>query len=96
MTDNYAFSKTLVWEQQRNEMLGMFNDDILPIIGHMKMDEVEPMVLLKVIRIFEDRGAMERADKARRRCGEVFSYAIVTGRAKFNPSRDLGKVRTSP
>lgn len=60
----------------------------------MKMDEVEPMVLLKVIRLFEDRGAMERADKARRRCGEVFSYAIVTGRAKFNPSRDLaGAIR---
>jgi integrase len=32
---------------------------------------------------------MERADKARRRCGEVFSYAIITGRAKYNPSRDL-------
>jgi hypothetical protein len=42
-----------------------------------------------VIRIFEDRGAMERADKARRRCGEVFSYAIITGRAKYNPARDL-------
>lgn len=53
------------------------------------MEEVEPMVLLKVIRLFEERGAMERADKARRRCGEVFRYAIVTGRAKYNPAPDL-------
>lgn len=82
--------KSKVWSKgYADEMMSMFTDDILPIIGHLKMDDVEPMVLLKVIRIFEDRGAMERADKARRRCGEVFSYAIVTGRARFNPSRDL-------
>ena len=82
--------KSKVWSKgYADEMMSMFTDDILPVIGHMKMEEVEPMVLLKVIRLFEDRGAMERADKARRRCGEVFSYAIVTGRAKYNPSRDL-------
>ncbi|SBW48791.1 phage integrase family site-specific recombinase [Klebsiella pneumoniae] len=82
--------KSKVWSKgYADEMMSMFTDDILPIIGHLKMDDVEPMVLLKVIRLFEDRGAMERADKARRRCGEVFSYAIVTGRAKYNPSRDL-------
>ncbi|EIX9027265.1 tyrosine-type recombinase/integrase [Klebsiella aerogenes] len=83
-------NKSKVWSKgYADEMMSMFTDDILPIIGHLKMDDVEPMVLLKVIRLFEDRGAMERADKARRRCGEVFSYAIVTGRARFNPSRDL-------
>lgn len=82
--------KAKVWSKgYADEMWSMFNDDILPMIGHMKMEEVEPMVLLKVIRLFEDRGAMERADKARRRCGEVFSYAIITGRARYNPSRDL-------
>lgn len=82
--------KSKVWSKgYADEMMSMFTDDILPIIGHLKMDDVEPMVLLKVIRLFEDRGAMERADKARRRCGEVFSYAIVTGRARYNPSRDL-------
>ncbi|MFJ1363565.1 tyrosine-type recombinase/integrase [Klebsiella aerogenes] len=82
--------KSKVWSKgYADEMMSMFTDDILPIIGHLKMDDIEPMVLLKVIRLFEDRGAMERADKARRRCGEVFSYAIVTGRARFNPSRDL-------
>ncbi|EBV8759503.1 DUF4102 domain-containing protein, partial [Salmonella enterica subsp. enterica serovar Adelaide] len=82
--------KSKVWSKgYADEMMSMFTDDILPIIGHLRMEEVEPMTLLKVIRLFEDRGAMERADKARRRCGEVFSYAIVTGRAKYNPSPDL-------
>jgi len=82
--------KSKVWSKgYADEMMSMFTDDILPVIGHLRMDDVEPMTLLKVIRLFEDRGAMERADKARRRCGEVFSYAIITGRAKYNPSRDL-------
>jgi integrase len=82
--------KSKVWSKgYSDEMLRMFEEDILPLIGHLKMEEVEPMVLLKVIRLYEDRGAMERADKARRRCGEVFSYAIVTGRAKYNPAPDL-------
>lgn len=71
------------------ELKCMFTDDILPSIGHMRMDEIEPLVLLRVIRRFEDRGAMERATKARRRCGEVFRYAVITGRAKYNPAPDL-------
>lgn len=82
--------KSKVWSKgYADEMMNMFTGDILPLIGHLRMEEVEPMMLLKVIRLFEDRGAMERADKARRRCGEVFSYAIVTGRAKYNPAPDL-------
>jgi len=82
--------KRSVWsEQYGDEIERMFEGDILPLIGHMRPEEIEPMVMLKVIRLFEGRGAMERANKARRRCGEVFRYAIVTGRAKYNPAPDL-------
>jgi len=73
----------------RDEMLKMFQDDILPMIGHLKITDVEPMMVLGVVRRFEERGAMERADKARRRCGEVFRYAVATGRVKYNPAPDL-------
>lgn len=82
--------KKQVWsEVYSTELSRMFKDDILPLIGGMEINEIEPMQILKVIRRFEDRGAMERANKARRRCGEVFRYAIVTGRAKYNPAPDL-------
>ncbi|WP_410315387.1 phage integrase central domain-containing protein, partial [Klebsiella pneumoniae] len=50
----------------------MFRDDILPMIGYLEIQDIEPMQILEVIRRFEERGAMERANKARRRCGEVF------------------------
>ncbi|HBN5581148.1 TPA: tyrosine-type recombinase/integrase [Citrobacter freundii] len=82
--------KKQVWsEVYSTELSRMFKDDILPLIGAMEINEIEPMQILEVIRRFEDRGAMERANKARRRCGEVFRYAIVTGRAKYNPAPDL-------
>ncbi|MFU1816599.1 tyrosine-type recombinase/integrase [Citrobacter portucalensis] len=82
--------KKQVWsEVYSTELSRMFQDDILPLIGGMEIHEIEPMQILEVIRRFEDRGAMERANKARRRCGEVFRYAIVTGRAKYNPTPDL-------
>ena len=82
--------KKQVWsEVYSTELSRMFQDDILPLIGGMEINEIEPMQILEVIRRFEGRGAMERANKARRRCGEVFRYAIVTGRAKYNPAPDL-------
>lgn len=67
----------------------MFSNDIPPLIGHLSRDEIEPLVLLKVICNFENCGLMERASKARHRCDEVFRYAIVTGSAKYNPALDL-------
>lgn len=71
------------------ELRKMFESDILPYLGKMQIDEIEPMALLEVLRRFEERGALERASKARRRCGEVFRYAVVTGRCKYNPAPDL-------
>ncbi|TGD96016.1 integrase [Salmonella enterica subsp. enterica serovar Poona] len=82
--------KKQVWsEVYSTELSRMFQDDIMPLIGGMDINEIEPMQILEVIRRFEDRGAMERAIKARRRCGEVLRYAIVAGRAKYNPAPDL-------
>ncbi len=82
--------KKQVWSVgYADELSRMFQDDILPMIGSVEIQDIEPMQILAVIRRFEERGAMERANKARRRCGEVFRYAIVTGRAKYNPAPDL-------
>ena len=82
--------KLVTWSKgYAAELLRMFEDDILPMIGSIDIKEIDAMTLLGVIRLFEDRGAMERANKARRRCGEVIGYAIITCRAKHNPAPDL-------
>lgn len=85
----FEYKKETWSDRYRRELKSMFTSDILPILGDYKMDDIAPTILLRVIRRFEERGAMERASKARRRCGEVFRYAIITGRAKYNPAPDL-------
>ncbi|HGJ5883243.1 tyrosine-type recombinase/integrase [Arsenophonus sp.] len=85
----FAFKHEVWSEKYRKEIKSMFESDILPLIGDRVISEIEPMELVNIIRLFENRGAMERASKARRRCCEVFRYAIVTGRAKYNPAPDL-------
>lgn len=67
----------------------LFERNVFPVLGKRNIAQIEPLELLELLRKIEERGANELATKIRRRTGEVFSYAIVTGRAKYNPSRDL-------
>jgi hypothetical protein len=50
---------------------------------------VTPSSLLSVIRRIEERGALETAHRALSNCGQVFRYAIATGRAERDSSQDL-------
>jgi integrase len=45
--------------------------------------------LLAVLRKIESRGANETAHRVLQVCGRVFRFAVATGRAERDPSRDL-------
>lgn len=70
-------------------ILTRFEKDIFPWIGGRPVSEVIAPELLRVLRRIEDRGAIETAHRALQNCGQVFRYAIVTGRADRNPASDL-------
>ncbi|KHT12534.1 tyrosine-type recombinase/integrase [Pectobacterium carotovorum] len=72
-----------------SDILEAFNKDVFPFIGQRPVADIKPLELLSVLKKMEDRGATEKAKKVRQRCGEVFRYAIVTGRAEYNPAPDL-------
>lgn len=72
-----------------SDILEAFNKDVFPYIGKKPIAEIKPLELLNVLRRIEGRGATEKAKKVRQRCGEVFRYAIVTGRAEYNSAPDL-------
>jgi len=76
-------------EGYASDIIEAFNKDIFPYIGQHPVNEIKPLVLLNVLRRMESRGATEKAKKVRQRCSEVFRYAIVTGRAEYNPAADL-------
>jgi len=51
--------------------------------------DVTARELLDVLRRIEARGALETAHRALGNCGQIFRYAISTGRAERDPSGDL-------
>ncbi|MFT4273625.1 MAG: tyrosine-type recombinase/integrase [Pantoea sp.] len=73
----------------REEILSTFEKDIFPFIGMKPIADIKPLELLETLKRMEKRGALEKMRKVRQRCGEVFRYAIITGRAEYNPAPDL-------
>jgi integrase len=66
-----------------------FNDLINPYIGSRPIMEISAPELLTVFRRLETRGKHETAHRTKQRCGQVFRYAIATGRAERDPTADL-------
>lgn len=63
--------------------------DIFPWIGSEPVGEITAPKLLTTMRRIEHRGAVETAHRALQNCGQVFRYAVATGRADRDPSGDL-------
>lgn len=82
------YSSTWV-KSHADKIMQRFVRDIFPWIGTKPISEVTPPVLLSVIRRIEERGALETAHRALSNCGQVFRYAIATGRAERDSSQDL-------
>ncbi len=70
-------------------LLERLKKDIFPWIGKRPIAEITAQELLSVIRRIEKRGAIESAHRALQNCGQVFRYAIATGRCERNIVPDL-------
>jgi integrase len=72
-----------------DRILKRFERDIFPWIGDRPIADITAQEVLAVIRRIEGRGAVETAHRALSNCGQVFRYAVATGRADRDPSGDL-------
>jgi len=63
--------------------------DVFPWLGARAIAGINAPELLTTLRRIEDRGAVETAHRALQNCGQVFRYAIATGRAERDPTGDL-------
>ena len=69
--------------------------DVFPALGDRPINQIKPPELLSVIRAIEKRGALDISHRALQTCGQIFRYAIATGRAEYNPSSELrGALKT--
>lgn len=78
------------WAQSHSKtVLRRLERDIFPWLGSRPIAEITAPELLAVIRKVEGRGALETAHRELNICGQVFRYAVATGRAERDPSGDL-------
>jgi len=64
-------------------------NNIYPWLGDRPIAEITAPELLATLRRMESRGIHHTALKVKQYCGQVFRYAIITGRAERDPSADL-------
>ena len=72
-----------------DRILRRLEKDLLPWLGKRPIAEIKAPELLAVLRRIESRGALETTHRAMQNCGQVFRYAVATGRAERDPTGDL-------
>lgn len=78
------------WSQTHSSrILLRLEKDVFPWIGNRPIGEITAPELLTVLRRIENRGAVETAHRIHQSCGQIFRYAVATGRAERDPSADL-------
>jgi integrase len=81
--------KAAVSEGHAARTLIRLEQDVFPWVGATPIAEVTAPQLLASLRRIEARGAIETTHRAMQACGQVFRYAVATGRAERNPAADL-------
>lgn len=62
---------------------------VYPWLGGKPIADITAPDLLALARRIESKGAIETAHRALQNCGQVFRYAVATGRAERDPTGDL-------
>lgn len=76
-------------DSHAQKIIRRFELYIFPWLRSRPIAEITPPELLAVLRKVESKGVLETAHRAQQNCGQVFRYAIATGRAERDPSADL-------
>jgi integrase len=78
-----------------NTMLARLERHILPQLGQRPIADITAPEVLAMLRVSENKGTLETARRLMQICGQIFMYAIATGRAERNPVPDLrGALKT--
>jgi len=76
-------------ESHLEKTLTRLKNDVFPWIGKKNIIDITAPELLTVLRRVETRGALETAHRINQICGQIFRYAIATGRAESDPAAAL-------
>lgn len=85
------------WQPRTAEnILHRLEADVFPLIGKHPITDIKAPIMLDVLRQIEKRGALEMAKRQGQVCGQIFRYAIASGKAEVDPVPSLrGALKTS-
>ena len=72
-----------------NKIIRRFELYVFPWLGDRQIKSITAPDLLTVLRRIEAKGTLDTAHRTKQNCGQVFRYAVATGRAERDPSADL-------
>lgn len=76
-------------DSYRERTARLLKKDLYPPLGNRPINQVTPAELLQALRKVEARGAVDMAHRAKETAGQVFRFAVATGRCERDPSADL-------
>ena len=85
------------WSEGHTVRVERFLDKyLIPSLGNRPIAEITPPELLQTLRKKESEGKHETAHRVKQTAGQIFRYAVATGRAERDPSQDLRGALTKP
>lgn len=63
--------------------------DLIPPLGKLSINDIEPPEVLSAIRKIEDRGALEMGRRVLNYASQIYRYAIASGYVKRDPTLDI-------
>ncbi len=85
----YAKHKPNWAASHSDKIIKRLENDVFPWLGGKPIAEITAPEVLSCLRRIEGRGALDTAHRAQQNCGQVFRYAVATGRAMRDPTGDL-------
>lgn len=78
-------------ERHADDVISSLETEVFPYLGSFLVRDLTPTDVLPVLRLIEQRGAIETARRIRQRMSSVFVYAIASGRAATDPAAVVQK-----
>ncbi len=78
------------WEQKTGaRIIGALELHVFPVFGKRLYAEILPMEWMIFFRDMQSKGIIEQTKRVRAACKSIYSLAVVTGRATYNPIEGL-------
>lgn len=72
-----------------HNLISRLEQNVFPFIGSMPISQITPPMIFACVRKIEERKNCELANRVLQIIGQVFRYAVTTGRAEHDMTKDL-------